>query len=182
MFPQLRSSRIPIADLGNAVTSSFGAGAIAIEGVSTVSWVGASTRASVWSAAGVGSPLWVSSPAAVLSSSGSGVASCTGRSTFAAPFTLTGTGVAVWVGRSTAETVWSASGVGTLVFTDDTEPPPPAVFEDLTTLFCAYVADIRETNPTRNDTDTLVVQSFPTVRNTTDSPDDMNTALAEYLS
>ena len=58
----------------------------------------------------------------------------------------------------------------------------PAFFGDLTTLFCGYMIEIRNDNPTRNDTDTLIAQAQPSVRQNTSSPDDLNTAYAEFLS
>lgn len=58
----------------------------------------------------------------------------------------------------------------------------PSVYGDLTTLFSAYMESIRDSNPTRNDTDTLIVKAQPSVRGATNSPDDLNTAYAEFLS
>lgn len=58
----------------------------------------------------------------------------------------------------------------------------PTIFGDLTTLFCHYMEDIRDSNPTKRDTETLIAAEYPTVRSTMHSTDDANTAYAEFLS
>jgi hypothetical protein len=59
----------------------------------------------------------------------------------------------------------------------------PTVFGDLTTLFVAYVQDLRDASAlSRLDSPSLVMKDVGTVRAATNSPDDYNTALAEYLS
>jgi hypothetical protein len=82
-----------------------------------------------------------------------------------------------WAEDSWLDTTWEANSwadLGSVV--------APSVFGDLTTLFAAYMQDLRDDNPTRTDTDTLIVQAQPAMRAATASPDDLSTAYAEFLS
>lgn len=59
----------------------------------------------------------------------------------------------------------------------------PTFFGDLTTLFCAYMADIRNNNPTRRDTETLIAHDLPAIRAAHPGDvDDANTLYAVHLS
>ena len=70
-----------------------------------------------------------------------------------------------------------------LGFAGGTASTTPAVFGDLTTLFANYTQNtLRDAQPTKTDTTTLVEKDRPTVVAGTASKDDLNTAYAEYLS
>lgn len=59
----------------------------------------------------------------------------------------------------------------------------PAEFGDLTYLFVHYVEDLRDANPTRVDSNTLIANDLDTVvAGTFDNGDDLNTTYASYLS
>lgn len=59
----------------------------------------------------------------------------------------------------------------------------PAFFGDLTTLFSAYMQDIRDDHPTRNDTETLIAHDLPAIRAAhPNDVDDANTLYAVHLS
>jgi hypothetical protein len=58
----------------------------------------------------------------------------------------------------------------------------PATLGDLTTLFVHYVEDLRDANPLKVDSDTLIAKDRATVVAGGNSPDDINTAYAFYLS
>ena len=57
------------------------------------------------------------------------------------------------------------------------------VFQDLTTLFSHYAWDtLRDANPTKVDTNTLIHVDEPNVIAGSHSPDDRNTAYEEFLN
>ena len=56
------------------------------------------------------------------------------------------------------------------------------IFGDLTTLFAAYVIVLHDATPSQPDSDTLIRDDVTTMRAATNSPDDLNTAYAEYRS
>lgn len=58
----------------------------------------------------------------------------------------------------------------------------PIAFGDLTTLFTAYVQTLRNANPTKVDSDTLIAKDLATVRSGNPNLDDANTLYAYYLS
>jgi hypothetical protein len=86
------------------------------------------------------------------------------------------------MGTSWAEDSWAVGSWADGTWADLGSVVAPSVFGDLTTLFAAYMQDLRDDNPTRTDTDTLIVQAQPAMRAATASPDDLSTAYAEFLS
>lgn len=53
---------------------------------------------------------------------------------------------------------------------------------DLTTEFSIYLDDLRDANPTKTDTTTLVALDLPTVQNGNANVDDANTMYLDYLT
>jgi hypothetical protein len=84
----------------------------------------------------------------------------------APPLWATGT----WVDDTWADGSWA------------TEITAPADFGDLTTLFVGYVGDLRDANPLRVDSTTLVAKDLATVIAGTSERADRNTQYCEYLS
>jgi hypothetical protein len=75
-----------------------------------------------------------------------------------------------WVDDSWADGTWA------------TTVSIPTEFGDLTTLYVHYYEALRDANPLRVDTTTLIANDKATVVAGGFSPDDLNTAYARYLS
>jgi len=76
-----------------------------------------------------------------------------------------------WVDDSWADDTWA------------TEVTIPVVFGDLTFLFVHYVEDLRDDNPLKVDSNTLVADDLDVVRAATSGElDDANTMYCKYLS
>jgi uncharacterized membrane protein (DUF106 family) len=71
-----------------------------------------------------------------------------------------------------------------LGFSDKAQAPivVVVVFGDLTTVFTAYLTHLRTLHPTAVDTQTLLTEDEATIRASTQSEDDLNTAYAQGLS
>lgn len=84
-----------------------------------------------------------------------------------------------------APPLWATGAWATDVWADGTWATSitvPTFFGDLTTLFVGYEATLLAAHNGADDISSLVMKDVPTVRAATHSPDDYNTALAEYLS
>ena len=84
-------------------------------------------------------------------------------------------GPPLWATGSWATNAWADGTWATSVTI-------PTAFGDLTTLFVGYERTLAAAHAGADDISTLVMKDVPTVRAATSSPDDFNTALAEYLS
>jgi hypothetical protein len=80
----------------------------------------------------------------------------------------------VWASGSWSDTVWEVGTWANAVIATD--------FGDLTTLFVGYVDDLKDANPLKVDSTTLVVKDYPNVIAGTADLDDINTRYAEHLS
>jgi hypothetical protein len=85
-------------------------------------------------------------------------------------------GPPLWATGSWATDAWANGSWST------SAPLTPGVFGDLTTLFVAYEATLAAAHNGADDMSSLVMLAQPTVRGASASPDDLNTAYAEYLS